>query len=49
MSKKFTPSSIRLRLMSGILHIPNIVSQEQLVGSMMLKTFIVTCKFGTKA
>jgi len=37
MSREFTPSSIRLKLMNGIPQIPNIVSQEQSVGSIMPK------------
>jgi hypothetical protein len=49
MSKGFTPSSIRLRLMSGIPQIPTIVSQEQLISSMMPKIVVVACKLGTKA
>jgi len=35
--------------MSGIPQIPNIVSQEQLVGFMMPKITTITCKLGTKA
>ncbi len=34
--------------MSGIPHRPNIVSQEQLVGSMMPKITIIICKLGTE-
>jgi len=49
MSRKFTPSSIRLKLMNGIPQIPNIVSQEQLVGSMMPKIIIVACKLRMEA
>jgi hypothetical protein len=48
-SKKFTPSSIRFRLMNGIPQIPTIVSQELLIRSMMPKMVVVACKLGTKA
>jgi hypothetical protein len=46
MSKEFTPSSIRLKLMSGIPQIPTIVSQEQLIRSMMLEIAIVAWNKG---
>ncbi len=35
--------------MNGIPQIPNIVSQEQLVGSMMPKIIIVACKLRIEA
>jgi hypothetical protein len=49
MSTEFTPSSIMLKLMNGIPQIVNIVSQEQLVGSMMPEIIIVACKCRTEA
>ncbi len=47
--KEFTPSSRRPRLMSGIPHIPIIVSHKQQIRSIMPQTTIVTCKLGQKA
>jgi hypothetical protein len=49
MSIKFTPSSNKLRLMSGILHIPIIISQEQLIRSVMPQMATITCKLGPEA
>ncbi len=48
-SRKCTPSSRRPRLMSGIPHIPIIVSHKQQIRSIMPQTTIVTCKFRQKA
>jgi hypothetical protein len=48
MSREFTPSSRRFRLMSGIPYIPIVVSQEQSIIFVMPKTIVVVCKLGPK-
>jgi hypothetical protein len=45
MSKEFTPSSSRLKLMGGIPQLSIIVPQEQLIRYAMPKIVIVTYKF----
>lgn len=46
MSKKFTPSLSKFRLINGIPQIPIIVSQEQPIRFVMLKITIVAYKLG---
>jgi hypothetical protein len=46
MSKEFTPSLSKIRLINGIPQIPIIVSQEQQIRSVMLEITIVAYKFG---
>jgi hypothetical protein len=46
MSREFTPSSNMLKLMSGILQIPIVVSQKQLIRYVMPKITTIVCKLG---
>jgi hypothetical protein len=47
--RELTPSFKVLKMMSGIPHIPIIVSQKQHIGSMMPNIIIIACKLGQKS
>jgi hypothetical protein len=47
-SRKLTLSPKMLKMMSGIPQMAVIVSKEQQIKSMMLETYVITCKFKQK-